>query len=333
LVARPPPPPTHTADPALFSAHAGALVGGIIRLSGSLELKALTQFNSELFFFLLLPPIIFNSGYDLRRVRSPAPPAHVCLPVPWGATLARRSVLMGGWRLQGNFFKNFGVILSFAFLGTTISTFVTGCVPVRPTHPAVPPVVGMLTLLSVFRSFLLYALILAGVNAAELGLIDCLIFGALISATDPGPGLPLPPTPRWPLARVRGTHADVALCTYVVTVLAIFHAMHVDPKLFAIVFGESILNDAVAIVLFESLQVFRHSPVTFLNVGLALGSFVGIFFGSFAIGTLLGCFSALVRSPTCSLKGPPRHRCHSPRLATMDNTDVQAHLPVPVPQL
>jgi len=36
------------------------------------------------------------------------------------------------------------------------------------------------------KSGLLYALILAGVNAPELALVDCLIFGALISATDPG---------------------------------------------------------------------------------------------------------------------------------------------------
>lgn len=32
-----------------------------------------------------------------------------------------------------------------------------------------------------------------------------------------------------------------------VTVLAIFHDLHVDVNLYALVFGESILNDAVAI--------------------------------------------------------------------------------------
>lgn len=34
-----------------------------------------------------------------------------------------------------------------------------------------------------------------------------------------------------------------------VTVLAIFHDLHVDVNLYALVFGESILNDAIAIVL------------------------------------------------------------------------------------
>ena len=39
-----------------------------------------------------------------------------------------------------------------------------------------------------------------------------------------------------------------------VTVLAIFHDLHVDVDLFAIVFGESVMNDAVAIVLFRLVR-------------------------------------------------------------------------------
>lgn len=43
---------------------------------------------------------------------------------------------------------------------------------------------------------------------------------------------------------------------FIVTVLAIFHDLHVDVDLYALVFGESVMNDAVAIVLFrlEALQ-------------------------------------------------------------------------------
>ena len=80
-----------------------------------------------MFYFLLLPPIIFNSGYDLNR---------------------------------RHFFRNFVGILSFAFAGTVIATLVTG--------------------------FLLYAFIAAGLDAGGMQLVDCLVFGALISATDPG---------------------------------------------------------------------------------------------------------------------------------------------------
>lgn len=39
------------------------------------------------------------------------------------------------------------------------------------------------------------------------------------------------------------------LCLHAVTVLAIFHELHVDTDLYTLLFGESVLNDAVAIVL------------------------------------------------------------------------------------
>jgi len=55
--------------------------------------------------------------------------------------------------------------------------------------------------------------------------IPSLLFGALISATDP------------------------------VTVLAVFHDLHVDFDLYSLVFGESVLNDAVAIVLYRLVTV------------------------------------------------------------------------------
>ena len=44
----------------------------------------------------------------------------------------------------------------------------------------------------------------------------------------------------------------VSFCfSFTVTVLAIFHDLHVDVDLYALVFGESVMNDAVAIVLFR----------------------------------------------------------------------------------
>jgi hypothetical protein len=48
-----------------------------------------------------------------------------------------------------------------------------------------------------------------------------------------------------------------------VTVLSIFNQLKVDPKLYAVIFGESMLNDAVAIVLYRYIlqliiYLFRH---------------------------------------------------------------------------
>ena len=57
---------------------------------------------------------------------------------------------------------------------------------------------------------------------------DSLHFGAMISATDP------------------------------VTVLALFNDLHVDVNLYALVFGESVLNDAVAMVMTRTLEDYEE---------------------------------------------------------------------------
>ncbi|NXP51659.1 SL9A9 protein, partial [Heliornis fulica] len=93
----------------------------------------------------------------------------------------------------------------------------------------------------------------------EFHFTDCLFFGALISATDP------------------------------VTVLAIFHELHVDTDLYTLLFGESVLNDAVAIVLTYSISIYspKENPNAFDAAAFfqSVGNFLGIFAGSFAIGS------------------------------------------------
>jgi len=185
------------------------------------KFETAATFDPEVFFNIILPPIIFNAGYSMKRK---------------------------------SFFKNFGSILGFAFLGTVISTLCTGFI-----------VYGFL---KVIRDNAIKAV-------PDLALSDCVFFGAIIAATDP------------------------------VTVLAIFNELHVDVDLYALIFGESVMNDAVAIVLASTVE--KYKDVTSLDATYiveAVGNFLKIFCGSFGIGCLFGCLCAFLTKFTKLLEYP-----------------------------
>ncbi|XP_028259245.1 sodium/hydrogen exchanger 7 [Parambassis ranga] len=171
-------------------------------------------FDPEVFFNILLPPIIFHAGYSLKK---------------------------------RHFFRNLGTIITYAFLGTAISCFVIGNL-----------MYGVVKLMQV-----------VGQLADKFYYTDCLFFGAIISATDP------------------------------VTVLAIFNELLVDGDLYALLFGESVMNDAVAIVLSSSIVAYQPSGANTHMFDAAaffksVGVFLGIFSGSFVMGAATGVVTALV---------------------------------------
>ncbi|MEQ2183796.1 Sodium/hydrogen exchanger 7 [Goodea atripinnis] len=88
-------------------------------------------FDPEVFFNILLPPIIFHAGYSLKK---------------------------------RHFFRNLGSIITYAFLGTAISCFVIGNL--------------MYGVVKLMRA--------VGQLTDKFYYTDCLFFGAVISATDPG---------------------------------------------------------------------------------------------------------------------------------------------------
>jgi sodium/hydrogen exchanger-like protein 6/7 len=97
-----------------------------------------------------------------------------------------------------------------------------------------------------------------------------------------------------------------------VTILAIFNAYKVDPKLYTIIFGESILNDAIAIVLFETAQRYGEGsagdlgPLSFLE---GIGIFLAVFFGSLIIGVIVGVATALGLKHTYVRRFPKIESC------------------------
>ena len=183
------------------------------------ETKRMEAFSPTMFFLVLLPPIIFESGYNLHK---------------------------------GNFFQNIGSIMVFAILGTAISALMVG---------------GGIYLLG-----------LADV-VYKLDFIQSFAFGSLISAVDP------------------------------VATLAIFQALDVEPVLNMLVFGESILNDAVAIVLTTTIIESGGPEMADIGVLSQIGSgitrFFGVFFGS--AGKIQLKSSHFLHLQCCSYRHPGGH--------------------------
>lgn len=101
----------------------------------------------------------------------------------------------------------------------------------------------------------------------RLSFVESFAFGSLISAVDP------------------------------VATLAIFHALNVDQVLYMLVFGESILNDAVSIVLTSTVLEMASPAMASMGSGEALlytvWHFCVMFFASAGIGVAFALLSAL----------------------------------------
>lgn len=193
----------------------GMLVGGMAKLVyPSVEELNFLTFEPELFFFLLLPPIIFEAGYSLKKK---------------------------------DFFANFWTISLFAVFGTIVSTFVIG--------------------------FMVYWAALMGmIDIDTTSPLEALVFGALISAVDPVATLSIMGNPE----------------------------LNCEPLLYSLVFGESVLNDAVSIVLFKTFlssyeagQQFNASTVYAVMV-----NFSAVSLGSIAVGVGVGLICSYLMKHT-----------------------------------
>lgn len=128
--------------------------------------------------------------------------------------------------------------------------------------------IGMLAFVGTAISTVIVALmmwVLGKIGASfPISLFQASIFGAIISATDP------------------------------VTVLSVFSRLRANSDLNALVFGESVMNDAVAIVLYRVIEEFGENDVTFGRIAGALWQFTYIFAGSLFIGCFFGLIAAVI---------------------------------------
>jgi solute carrier family 9 (sodium/hydrogen exchanger), member 8 len=181
----------------------GVVIGGMARLTT--DRLELFEFSPEVFFFFLLPPIIFEAGYSVDRK---------------------------------GFFENIGAITLYAMFGTMISTFAIGWICFYSAR------FGLVS------------------NIDDENPMEALIFGSLISAVDP------------------------------VATLSIMgnEELHVDPLLYSLVFGESVLNDAIAISLFKTFFQFYNPevPSSDASIMTIIGNFVVVSGLSILVGVGLG---------------------------------------------
>lgn len=103
-----------------------------------------------------------------------------------------------------------------------------------------------------------------GFESINISFVDALAVGATLSATDP------------------------------VTILSIFNSYKVDPKLYTIIFGESLLNDAICIVMFETCQQFHGKKAQFSSFFEGISLFLVTFTVSTIIGLVIGVLIALL---------------------------------------
>ncbi|XP_037549435.1 Na(+)/H(+) exchanger beta [Nematolebias whitei] len=97
----------------------------------------------------------------------------------------------------------------------------------------------------------------------QVGLLSCLLFGSIISAVDP------------------------------VAVLAVFEEIHINELLYILVFGESLLNDAVTVVLYHLFEEFSHAgTVTVGDALLGVVSFFVVSLGGIMVGVVYGILGA-----------------------------------------
>ena len=195
----------------------GMLISFVAFEEGHREFVKMLKFSDSTFFFFLLPPIVFSSGYNMQR---------------------------------GNFFANIKNIMIFGVLSTFVCFTVFSVITIYCSNMDFMQVIDGKT---------------GEWSKLQLTASECLLMCSLLCSSD--------------------VIAAVSLISY-----------DKQPKLFSIVFGEGIINDAVSIILFNTVlkysssttEVTASTPIAIMKDFFELGA------NSLLIGVFVGLFSAVI---------------------------------------
>ncbi|TRY91645.1 hypothetical protein DNTS_034044 [Danionella cerebrum] len=140
--------------------------------------------------------------------------------------------------------------------------------PIRPFTENLGTILMFAVVGTLWNSFFIGGLLygvcqLEGVHLAQVDLLSCLLFGSIISAVDP------------------------------VAVLAVFEEIHINELLHILVFGESLLNDAVTVVLYHLFEEYSSvGTITVSDVFLGIVCFLVVSLGGIVVGAIYGLLAA-----------------------------------------
>ena len=242
----------------------GFLFGAITHFIAPV-LKPATRFSEFSFLLFLLPPIIFDAGYSMQRNFFFHHIVSILVFAIAGTLISATviAMFMAGWC---HFLECPSGLTTRSFEGVTATPPYMSSTPNVPRPLYSPPLVPAVnsTLNGPSADDMSDHIMSEEAHGPHLLLIDHVVFGSYISATDP------------------------------VTVLALFKSIGADYDLYSLVFGESIFNDAVAMVLVNTAIGFTRQPVSLNLMMAATASFFYVLVVSSLFGIALGLICALL---------------------------------------
>ncbi|XP_072548572.1 sodium/hydrogen exchanger 1 [Salminus brasiliensis] len=214
----------------------------------------------EIFLWVLLASLMKLGFHLVPRLSSIVPES--CLLIVVG-------LVMGGIiRLVGEKPPVLESELFFLYLLPPIILDAGYFLPIRPFTENLGTILIFAVVGTLWNAFFIGGLLygvcqLPGTNLSSVTLLSCLLFGSIISAVDP------------------------------VAVLAVFEEIHINELLHILVFGESLLNDAVTVVLYHLFEEYADvGVVTLQDVFLGIVSFFVVSMGGVLVGAIYGILAA-----------------------------------------